>query len=1257
MTFEKINKLNTKLFFIAIIVFNLVSIVQATDWPMWRYDAGRTANSPEELAEDLFLLWTQEYSPREPVWDDPLNQDLMQYDRIFEPIVLGDYMFIGFNDRDKVIAIDINTGKQKWTYYTEGPVRLPLVGWNNKIYFTSDDGYLYCLSAKKGELLWKFRGGPSNRKLLGNKRLISMWPARGGAVVKNGIVYFAASIWPWMGTFIYALDAETGKLIWRNEDTNADYILQPHNYTAFAGVAPQGAFVATEDRLLIPGGRSVPACFDRKTGELLYYHLAAGGKTGGAFVCANEKVFFNHHRDRVVHLYGLENGKQIYRALGEYPVLTDEYYYFSDEAIRATSVNKPDSIIWEFEIDASGDLIKTGSVLYAAGMNHITALKLSKNGGIPKVTWRKNIDGNVERLLAANGKLFAVTFDGRIMAFSNSRQKEKNYYTKKKQSQQSKKTVEQAKNIIDQTSITDGYAVFFGAGNGNLLTELVNKTNLNIVVVEENAKKIDKLRHRFDELGIYGLRVSLIQGTPNSVQLPAYFASLTILWDVNVLEFLSDSSIVKKIYSSVRPYGGKLWAPLAENQFSKIAKANMITGLSNAVITHFDNNLIISKKGGLEGSDNWTHQYGDITNTVKSDDDLVKMPLGILWFGGNSNLDVLPRHGHGPPEQVVDGRLIIEGMKTISARDVYTGRVLWKTGLDSLETFQMYYNETYVNTPLVASYNQRHIPGANGRGTNFIATHDFVYIIQGGQCEVLDMTNGEIKKVFSLPLLNTGEQADWGYIGVYDSYLIAGSQFAQFSTLVSPTEKEREEITKLSLRRRTDKRDKENHDLSASQSLVVMDRYSGFVKWQLNARFGFIHNSIIATNDKIYCLDKLPAFIENKLKRRGITPPENYRLLVIDIKTGEILQEVENDIFGSWLSYSKEYDLLLQASRPSGDMLRGESGNRMIVYRAKDMTKIWDKQIRYHNPAILHRKRIITEHLAYDLLTGKQINRRDPLTDEIIPWTYTRTKGCNYSVASEHLLSFRSSAAAFFNLDNNGGTGHFGGFKSGCTSNLIAANGVLNAPDYTRTCQCAFQNQTSLAMVHMPDVEYWTTSDFKWKGNRIKKIGINLNAPGDRMADNGTLWLDYPSIGGPSPDVPIKMETLNADYFRRHSGFLEGDNVLPWVSASAIGGIRNIVITVSSSENPISTNYTVHLYFAELDNKKAGERVFDINIHDQHVLENFDIVKEANGINREVKKSFFGVSVNDTLNIKFEPSMLAPLSEPLLSGVEILLEE
>ena len=54
------------------------------------------------------------------------------------------------------------------------------------------------------------------------------------------------------------------------------------------------------------------------------------------------------------------------------------------------------------------------------------------------------------------------------------------------------------------------------------------------------------------------------------------------------------------------------------------------------------------------------------------------------------------------------------------------------------------------------------------------------------------------------------------------------------------------------------------------------------------------------------------------------------------------------------------------------------------------------------------------------------------------------------------------------------GTGNLGGFRSSCTSNLIPADGVLNAPDYTRTCVCAYQVQTSLAFVHMEDADSWT---------------------------------------------------------------------------------------------------------------------------------------------------------------------------------------
>ena len=130
-------------------------------------------------------------------------------------------------------------------------------------------------------LLWKVRGGPSDRKLLGNGRLISTWPAAGAPTVADGTVYFAAGIWPFMGVFLHAVDARTGKIVWTNDGDGSVYIKQPHNAAAFAGVAPQGSLVVAGARLLVPGGRSVPACFDRKTGKLLYYHLAENGKRGG----------------------------------------------------------------------------------------------------------------------------------------------------------------------------------------------------------------------------------------------------------------------------------------------------------------------------------------------------------------------------------------------------------------------------------------------------------------------------------------------------------------------------------------------------------------------------------------------------------------------------------------------------------------------------------------------------------------------------------------------------------------------------------------------------------------------------------------------------------------------------------------------------------------------------------------------------------------------------------------------------------------
>ncbi|HCN27796.1 MAG TPA: hypothetical protein DIT64_03235, partial [Verrucomicrobiales bacterium] len=295
----------------------------------------------------------------------------MSYDRVFEPVVLGNKMFLGFNDRDKVVALDLDTGAEMWTFFTGGPVRLPPACHDGKVVFASDDGFLYCVSADDGRLLWSFQGAPSARKALGNRRLVSAWPARGGPVIRDGRVYFAASIWPFMGTFLYALDVETGKVVWVNDGTGADFIKQPHSASSFAGVAPQGALVAVKDTLLVPGGRSVPAAFDLATGGLKYFHLNDGGKgNGGAFVIANDEFYFVHTRERGVRVYDLKTGTAGKSEMNE-PVLHGGRFYTAAESkdkrpvVRALGTSE--KVYWEIEADASGDLIKAGGRLYAAG--------------------------------------------------------------------------------------------------------------------------------------------------------------------------------------------------------------------------------------------------------------------------------------------------------------------------------------------------------------------------------------------------------------------------------------------------------------------------------------------------------------------------------------------------------------------------------------------------------------------------------------------------------------------------------------------------------------------------------------------------------------------------------------------------------------------------------------------------------------------------------------------------------------------------
>jgi outer membrane protein assembly factor BamB len=1204
------------------------------DWPQWRYDAQRSAASPDELPAKLSLHWVRELPRLVPAWPD---QPKMQFDTAHEPIVVGQRLVVGSSHDGSVTAYDTRTGAELWTFFAEGPVRFAPAAWEDRIYFASDDGYLYCLKAADGSLVWRFRGGPSDRKVLGNERLISTWPARGAPVVADGKVYFAAGIWPFMGIFLHALDARTGEVVWTNDGDGSIYMKQPHNADSFAGVAPQGPLAVIGQKLLVPGGRSVPACYNRATGKLMYYQLAENAKRGGgSTVAASRGLIFNGGA-----AFDLETEKNL-GEVGDFVAFAGDRLYDGEGGklreidLAGSSVSQQKSVdrkgtstttmTWSArELGKASTppvtaLVKAGQRLYvgSAGRLMTFVLPLDKDGE-SKPAWEIQIEGTPASLVAAEGRLFAATLEGRLYCLGEAAVKSPTRHAlaaKPLASDESAKS--KAESILKTTSVSEGYCLVAGGATEGLVGELLRQSKLRLVIVEPDAKAAQALRIKLRAAGLGGERANVLVAELANLDLPPYFASLAV---VESLPQGTESvaAAVGKVFASLRPFGGVAMFPLDLSDVTALARSMSGDGLAAAAWkpVAFRRTLLV-REGPLPGSGDWTHEHADAANTRVSKDTRVKAPLGLLWFGGSTNEAILPRHGHGPQPQVVEGRLFIEGMDLIRAIDIYTGRVLWEAPLPGV-------GDLYDNTA--------HQPGANSSGTNYIATRDGVYVAYGKSCVKLDPATGQ--KIGEYKLLASSGSADtptWGYINVVDDYLVGGADPLFNEGLA--------------------KSRGENDNHSFSRRLVVMDRASGNVLWTADARNGFRHNAVCIGGGRLYAIDRMSGPELARLKRRGEAPPHGPRLVVLDLASGKELWSTDRDVFGTWLSYSAERDVLVEAGRVASDTISDEPKG-MRVYRAGGGDVLWENKS-LAGPAMLHHDTILMAGKACDLMSGAPRMREHPLSGEKVEWTWSRNYGCNTPMASEHLLTFRSGAAGYFDMCNDGGTGNFGGFRSSCSNNLVVAGGVLTAPDYTRTCVCSYQNQTSIALVPMPEVETWTFFGSHSPKQAVRRLGLNLGAPGDRKADDGTLWVEYPSVAGNSPTVDVTLEPRDVEWFRRHSSQVSGAGHA-WVAASGTKGIKSLQITLANKDTA-KRKYIVRLHFMEPDDVQPGERVFGVSLQGHPAIASLDVAKEAGGRNHSLVKEIAGVEVTDRLVIEFAPEAGAKVQATLLSGVEIQAE-
>jgi len=222
--------------------------VTGRDWPTYRANNDRSASSPVRVPASIVQLWR--YSPEFPVEPSP-------------PTSAAELIFIAGQD-GKVRAVDAATGKEQWAARTAAPVRLPPTIWNGRAYVGSANGYVHVFEAATGRRLWRFRASGVERKIMVYDALCSTWPVNSGVLVENGVAYAAGGVADFSGTHVCALDAVTGTMKWRNDNSGE---LQG---ALRNGVAVQGDMTVAQGKLLLAGGNQLsPAAFDLTTGELL----------------------------------------------------------------------------------------------------------------------------------------------------------------------------------------------------------------------------------------------------------------------------------------------------------------------------------------------------------------------------------------------------------------------------------------------------------------------------------------------------------------------------------------------------------------------------------------------------------------------------------------------------------------------------------------------------------------------------------------------------------------------------------------------------------------------------------------------------------------------------------------------------------------------------------------------------------------------------------------------------------------------------